>query len=254
MEFCLSSRQTPEYLKQADQIKVASRDYNQIYDLLNDYPKAKIILNYQNIEEKIITELNTLAQNRLILCLLNLEDMPIAKKMGIPFYFSWPILTLEQLSTVKDLGVCYALISGEIAHQLHYTKIIGLPLRLIPNIAFLDGYPRENGVTGSWVRPEDLDTYSLYIDTIEFGSQPERREQALFRIYAHDKYWPGELGRIVQDLNYIGNNLTIDSQFSLKRMNCGMKCAYNNCTICYNLLKISDAIPKIYEAQEKKGE
>ena len=249
MEFCLSSRQTPEYLAQADQIKVTSRDYKQIYDLVDDYPKAKIILNYQNLKEDTLKELNILSQGRLILCLFSVEDLPIAKKMGIPFYFSWPIQTLDQLKTVKNLGVRYALLDNEAAHQLHYAKIINVPIRMIPNLAHLDGFPREDGVCGNWFMPQCVPEYSTYVDTIEFGLQPERREQTLYRLYAKEQKWSGEVGRIVQDLNYLGNNLTLDKELLLRRMNCGMKCAYDGCTLCYDILKISDAIPRFAEPE-----
>ena len=114
---------------------------------------------------------------------------------------------------------------------------------MIPNLAHLDGYPREDGIVGSWFRPEDVDAYSVYVDTIEFGLQPERREQVLFRLYSKDKKWPGDLGRIVQDLNSLGNNGMIDSKFSQRRMNCGMTCAYGGCSLCYDLMKLSAALP-----------
>jgi len=52
----------------------------------------------------------------------------------------------------------------------------------------------------------------------------------------------------VQDLNYIGNNLTIDNNLALRRINCGLKCSYNNCKLCYDLLKVSDAIPKFADS------
>ena len=119
---------------------------------------------------------------------------------------------------------------------------------MIPNLAHLDGIPREDGVCGNWFRPENVDDYGIYIDTIEFGLQPERREQTLFRLYKKDKKWPGDLGRIVQDLNYIGNNLTIDNTIILRRMNCGMECAYTNCSLCYDIMKISDAVPRFADS------
>ena len=252
MKFCLSSRQTPEYLKQADQIKVASRDYKQIYNLIEEYPDKEIILNYQNLTEDTLKEFKTLSKGNLTLCLFSIEDLPITKKLGIPFYFSLPVTTLDQLKAVKNLGVRYALLDNTITHQLHYAKMIGVPLRLIPNLAHLDGIPREDGVCGNWFRPENVDDYSIYIDTIEFGLQPERREQTLFRLYSKDKQWSGDLGRIVQDLNYIGNNLTIDNNLILRRMNCEMKCAYTNCTLCYDIMKISDAIPQFINSENKK--
>ena len=63
--------------------------------------------------------------------------------------------------------------------MLHKVKVIGVPIRMIPVYAFLDGIPRDDGVCGNWFRPEDIDAYSIYVDTVEFGAQPQKREQAL---------------------------------------------------------------------------
>jgi hypothetical protein len=54
--------------------------------------------------------------------------------------------------------------------MFHKVKLLNIPIRAIPVFAFLDGLPRDNGVNGNWIRPEDLEAYSLYINTIEFGS------------------------------------------------------------------------------------
>ena len=258
MKFCLSSRQTPEYLKQADEIRVASRDYKQIYDLIEQYPNATIILNYTPSPEekekynKAVRDFVMLAPKRFILCLFSLADVAFAKELNIPFFSARPITTLEQLRTIKELGVCYAIIDNQICHQLHETKIIGVPLRLFPNISFLDDLPRENGICGNWIRPEDVEAYSLYIDVLEFGSrQPEKREQALFRIYAKEHQWSGDLGRLVEDLNALGQNSLIDSKVSQRRMNCGMLCATSkNCTLCYDMLKIASH-PELFNKESE---
>ena len=245
MEFCLSSRQTPEFLVQANQIKVASRDYKQIYDLIEQYPNAKIILNYIDQPIDTLKELAALSKHKLILSIFQVEHIKLAQELKLKYYFSFPATTVEQVRAAKNLGVSYILLDNQTMHQLHDVKVIGVPVRAIPNISFLDTFPREDGVTGNWIRPEDLDAYSIYIDTIEFGSQPERREQTLFRIYSKDKEWPGDLGRIVQDLNYIGNNGMINSEHSQRRMNCGMICAGGHCTLCYDFLRISNELPEI---------
>ena len=252
MNFCLSSRQTKEYLAQADQIKVASNDYKQIYDLIEQYSDKQIILNCADQPKDALKELAILSQNKLILCLFQISDINLAKELKLRYYLAFPALTVEQLRTYKNLGVCYALIDNELMHQLHYTKRIGIPIRAIPNISYLDGMPRENGVIGNWFRPEDVDEYSLYIDTIEFGTQPEKREQTLFRIYSKDKEWTGRLDRIVQDLNYPALNHNINSRDSLRRMNCGMTCAAGSCTLCYDILKISNALPR-FRASQNQG-
>ena len=255
MKFCLSSRQTPEYLRRADEIRVQYRDYNQIYDLIEQYPNATIILNCQDFIDskfqKALRDFVTLVPERLILALFSFDSIDTAREFNIPFYIIHPVQTLEQLRALKEIGVCYALVDNLLAHQMHEAKIVGVPLRAIPNIAHLDSIPRNNGINGNWIRPENLQAYSLYIDAIEFGSQPERREQALFRIYHDEHIFPGDLGRIVQDLNATGENRYLSDEILMRRMNCELACTTSkNCSICYDSLKIASH-PEVFEKGEK---
>ena len=57
-----------------------------------------------------------LAPKRFILCLFSLADVAFAKELNIPFFSARPITTLEQLRTIKELGVCYAIIDNQICH------------------------------------------------------------------------------------------------------------------------------------------
>ena len=165
---------------------------------------------------------------------------------------AFPANTLEQARAMKDLGVCYVLINNQVAHELHELKKMNVPIRAIPNIAHLDNIQRENGINGAWIRPEDIDTYSLYIDTIEFGSQPLKREQTLFRLYSKDKSFPGDLGKLVQDLNATGVNRLLKSEHTLRRMNCGLICARTNaCTLCYDILNIASHEPTLLKYNEE---
>ena len=61
---------------------------------------------------------------------------------------------------------------------------LNVPIRAIPNIAYDDGLPREDGVCGKWIRPEDIDTYAQYVAAIEFKDCDIKKEQALYRVYA----------------------------------------------------------------------
>ena len=55
---------------------------------------------------------------------------------------------------------------------------------MTPNIAYYGYIPRENGIIGFWVRPEDVSYYEPYIDVFEFEDCDIKREQALYRVYA----------------------------------------------------------------------
>ena len=43
-----------------------------------------------------------------------------------------------------------------------------IKLRAIPNVAYDKFFPRNDGVSGSWIRPEDIEVYSKYYDIFEF--------------------------------------------------------------------------------------
>lgn len=238
MKYCLSSRQTPTYLNLCDEIRVSSRDIEQLFDFLDTYPNKTFIYNLENLltARDTLKKLAKLNQNRITLALYNLDDIPFCQEYNYSYYYIRPCKSLSQAQALKNLGVNQLLIDEPLTHMLHEIKLIGLPIRAIPVYAYLDPIPRDDGVCGNWFRPEDQEAYSVYIDTIEFGYQPEKREQALFRIYAQQKEWAGELGRIVSDLNYIGLNRMLNPEYTLKRMNCGMICAQNKCSICYKLL------------------
>ena len=241
MKFCLSSRQTQEYLTQADEIRVLSRDVEQLFDLLDRYPDKTFVYNLEDLEyaRPHLEQLALLNQNRITIALFDLHDREYCATKFFQYYYVKPATSLSQVQALKDLGVNQVLIDAPLTHMLHKVKLLNIPIRVIPVFAFLDGLPRDNGVNGNWIRPEDLEAYSLYIDTIEFGSQPQKREQALFRIYAKEHTWPGDLGRLVPDLNYLGVNRLLDSETMLTRMNCGMICCEHKCNICYNRLDLA---------------
>ena len=75
MKWCLSSRQTNEYLSKADEIKVQYRDRNVIYDLREKYKKATIILQMPFDKETVvnwneISTFNVYTEHNFILCFI----------------------------------------------------------------------------------------------------------------------------------------------------------------------------------------
>lgn len=245
MKICLSSRQQKEYLKQADEIKVELRDMNSIFDLIEEYPNATIILEDELNAELNWFELiqfNILSKNKFILCTFNIKNALKAKEHGINFYLKWLINDYEMLETVTNLGVCYIRLAGNLFFDLENIKKFNLtPIRAVPNVAFEDELPRDNGVMGTWIRPEDIDLYANYIETIEFTKSDLAQERALFRIYKDNKQWGGELGLLVKDLNHEGVNRLILPEIAEKRIRCKQKCKSGGaCRYCYHALKLAN--------------
>lgn len=119
---------------------------------------------------------------------------------------------------------------------------IGVPIRAVPNVAYYATLPFDNGVIGSWIRPEDLYLYEEFISAVEFEDCDIKKEQALFRIYAEQKAWAGDLGMIITNLDYPGVNRMLPSSLTKRRMNCGQRCAMNRstCRLCYRYLDLAD--------------
>jgi hypothetical protein len=116
-----------------------------------------------------------------------------------------------------------------------------MKFRHTPNVAYNDGLPRENGVSGTWIRPEDLVLYENYIDVIEFEKCDREQEQTLFRIYMEDKKWDVIIKLLIANLDYEGTGRMIPKEFGEKRLNCRQACEQGGaCTICWRTLKLAD--------------
>ena len=187
MKYTLSSRQTPEYLAKADEITVQYRDRNIIYDLVEKYPTAGINLvrYYQESTQNLvdwneIETFNTLAQGRLIIGLTLPEEVIEARQRGLKYYYLAEARTFAELRDFLRLGVCAIKITAPLFFQMDKVKqICDVPIRAVANIANLDAvFTRPDGVTGTWIRPEDVELYEPYIDIIEFVGK-QSQEQAL---------------------------------------------------------------------------
>lgn len=245
MKFCLNSNLSHEYLQKADEIKIPFKDRNKIIDYLEKYPKATIILDMKKTNEIIdwqeIQRYSRMTKNNFIVALNNLVDAKQSKKMGIKFYWNFPVTSFYDLRGLQRLGAEYALIDSPLVQDIKHASQIGIPLRVVPNVAYYAYIPREDGVCGSWIRPEDLELYEPYISAIEFEDSDTKKEQALFRIYCEQKNWSGDLGMIITNLNYPGVNRMIPQDLTERRMQCAQACQNgSNCKLCYRYLNLAD--------------
>ena len=242
IKYCLSSLQSPELLSKVQEIKVQSKDIKQIYDLLDQYPQAQIVYNLADPKgnEKTLTELAILSKNkRLTLALFSFDYISIAQELSLPYYFVRPVKTLMEAKAYKELGSNQLMPDAPLTHQLSQLKLINIPIRYNPTFSYLDGIPREEGVCGNWVLPQSLPDYELYISTIDFGSQPLKREETLYKLYTN-QYYGGDLGKLIPDLQYLGSADLLQTEYLTKRIDCNMRCAQSGrpCHLCYNLLDL----------------
>lgn len=237
MLYCLSARQTKEYLAKANEIKVDYRDHEMILDLIKDYPAANIIISCKPdnlIDFEKLGQYKKLTEQRIIAEVASAKDFDQAAKVGLEYYLGYPVTSFFELYALKDMGVCYVRLDNELFFQLDKVKNCGVPVRAVPNVAYIDGLRRENGILGTWIRPEDLETiYGEYITAVEFEDSDRQKEQAMFRIYAEQKEWRGPFETLITNFNADGVNRMIQSEVSKIRTTCAQRCLKTNtCNIC----------------------
>lgn len=244
MKFALKARQTKNYLEKADEILVDFRDRKVIPDYAEQYPgKTIILIQYANdeLDMEDIKTWKILCRDNFMVCLSNLIYVPELKRLDVRWYWGFPISTYFELRAIKDMGACYIKLAAPLFFDLPTVKKFNIPIRAIPNVAYDDGLDRIDGVCGTWIRPEDLDAYAAYIDAVEFADCDQKKEQALYRIYAEDKSWPTDLGLLITNLNHMGTNRMVNPEASLNRISCQQFCQRDGvCHICYRMLDIAN--------------
>lgn len=246
MKFCLGSRVSPQYLKKADQIKVQPRDIKQIYSLLEEYPDKEIVLLVTNppTEEEVkeFNRIKILSKNKFILAF---NFFPSTWHYGdCRWYANYPVESFSEANALIRLRSECIRLGSPLFFQMDRVALLRhTQVRLVPNQAYLSVVPRENGICGQWIRPEDMHLYwdALPDIMVEFDFCQPTEEEALYRIYAEQHNWPGPLSMIVQNLNDNALNRLLEPGIGLTRLSCGHKCQdpTGSCHVCPNAFKLA---------------
>ena len=253
MKYCLSSKQPENLLRQADEIRVITKDQSQIYDLFDKYT-TPIIYNY-SADKPIDKDILALNKDRLILCILNLADLQPALEYKLPYFFAQPCKTVDEARTLYSLGANQIMPDAPLSHQLSQLKLLRIPVRYNPTYAHLDNLPRVNGISGNWFLPQSIPDYEIFISTIDFGSQPLKREETLFKLYKSE-YYGGEIHRLIPDLETPVTADIIQPEYLAMRTDCGQECIYprGKCRLCYNMLQMEFELQTRNRISELKSE
>lgn len=178
-----------------------------------------------------------------MLCLSSLEDIRKANEKKIMWYWGFPITSFYDLKAFEYLGSCYLKVAAPLFFDLPKVKeITKVPLRHVPNVAFSDGLPHGDGISGTWIRPEDLDLYEPYISVIEFEDCDEEKEQTLFQVYMKHKEWNTYLNVLITNLNADGLNRMLSSRITKKRLQCKQRCeSGESCRICHRSFQLANS-------------
>ena len=248
MKYSISNRQTKQMLNKADEIIVRSNDYRIISDLFVDYPDKMIILDIKpEMEKEIQDYIILLAQEnseRFCCKIYDMNNIGWYKNNNIKFYYGFPINSFYDVKGLIDLGVEYISIMAPLTFSMNRLVEFNMKFRMVPNVAYSAYIPRDNGILGQWVRPEDVPFYEngIYIFDFEDCDSLEK-ERTLYHIYAEQKNWPGNLNLLISNLNIDVDNRAIIDELGESRANCGMRCCETQtCHLCETAFKFEKAL------------
>lgn len=100
-----------------------------------------------------------------------------------------------------------------------------------------------------FMRPEDIDLYSQYIDTCQFyiRNNSVNNLNVLYQVYSKDKKWFGKLNEIIIGYDGQEDSRFIIPQFGVRRLDCEKRCIYEiryPCKICDRVAELSETLKK----------
>lgn len=259
MKFSLSVNQPREYLKKADEIRVLYKDRKCIPDYAEEYPDKTIllvILPGQEYSFDEIKEYNILTKKQLLCCIpdLNPETIRFFHEEKIPFYWGYAVTTPRDLNAIARLGPSYVKVDAPLFFDAELLQRVGIPVRAVPNVAHYAYLPYTDGVNGIWIRPEDVELYEGIVGAMDFEDCDLKKEQALFRIYAEQHKWPGELDMLISNLGASPTNRMIPPDCAIARLTCRQRCESGSaCRLCWRYFSLANPDKLRYLLEKDKS-
>ena len=159
--------------------------------------------------------------------------IPEVKERGYKVFWLYPASSYWELNGLLELGVNQVLLDAPLFFELPKVKNLcnEVEIRLVVNKCYNNYIPHKNGVYGTFVRPEDIEEYSKFVDHFEFDSNDSlKKERALYKIYTKDKQWPGNLNILLTNFGVDVDNRGFEvipyenddkKFFAHRRMSCG---------------------------------
>lgn len=261
MKSCIEWRKGFKYLPEIDEfiINYKENKSRQLVNFLNEYAKSQrvIIRVEDSIEKKDIDFLALLAtQNEYEIAILfeKLYPANIKKEdlqsIEIPFFFNTIATNWEILREMLELGVSDIYIGGMLGFDLERVNKfvpVNIQIRSYANICQYE-WDNSKGFKTFFIRPEDLNYYSNFIDVIEFYKS-EDIQNTLYEVYFHSKEWNGNLREIIKGLRVdINNYYILGSEFARRRAQCRRKCIKGErCELCDGLIDLAKTLEESKE-------
>lgn len=174
----------------------------------------------------------------------NAAALEVIPKLGINWYFTNAALTYDDIYTYAEAGAKEFFIGPQLGFDLEHCKIVAnnlnMKVRSVYAYSVLDSEVYKN-YWQFFIRPEDIDLYGQYIDTVEFYGKTSVIN-VLVRVY-HDKKWDGPLSEIIPMSDIRFDSRYMISHWGQRRINCNRKCMYSSSSTC-NICEIIPILSK----------
>lgn len=159
-------------------------------------------------------------------------------ELKCPAYFETIFFTWESLAEAAAAGVSEVFVGGALGFDLEKVREFcdehNLRVRAYVNLASSSWFGMtKNSFKTFFIRPEDIDFYSQYIDTFEFYKSLDE-QNINYRIYVIEKKYPGPFKEFIKYYTSDEDNHFIyPKNFADMRHNCKQRCfSKNNCHYC----------------------
>lgn len=261
MKYCLDySRKSTNMIK-ADEVNIrySKNNFLNIFDYMKEHPYQRVNIDIfeedieECLQEKIIQKIITIQKEhpeyKLILKVpyeKRILDI-IQEQENANFFFTTFVRDWETLLFFLDLGVTDVIIVEQMCFELDKVAAIAhknnVQVRTFCNIVQRKSGTNTPTLQSFFIRPEDVDIYSSYIDVLEFAGDLQNQD-LYYNIY-NSNLWFGDLKEII-----IGFDISLDSRFVVprfaeKRIRCGRECLKGgNCQICFRIDELSKSLEK----------
>ena len=260
MKFMISCRQPLVFLKKATEIKVNYIDIERLADFVSkDWTCTADVVIYLPANAQIDwTTINTYKDAlNIIIAVEDTNMIEVAHLYGYKSFWAFPATSFWELQGLLDLKADQVLLDAPLCFNLGDVKRIcderNVELRMVVNNCANGYMVRENGICGPYIRPEDIDYYSTFIEHFEFDADNSlQKEHTLYHVYVENRQWPGDLNILLRNLNASVDNrgfelVGIENDdpkfFARRRANCGQVCqSGGSCTLCVSTFNLINAI------------
>lgn len=263
MKFSVDGRQPFSVLKQTDEVKVVYKDKDRLMDFIEKIPDKDIVLEIAPEAEVNIDELLMYKEKFAGFCVAihRLDQFMLYRDNEIDWYWPYPVTTYYELQHLFRFHPTYILLGAPLTFDLEKVKEIApedVKFRMIVNNAapryLVTSMDRIN-IDGSYVRPEDVETYGEYIDVMEFEVEygNYKKEESLLNVYKAGT-WPGNLNLLIDNLNVDVDNRAISEEFGPARITCGQRCMRKQtCRLCSNAILLADNVRSLHYELKKNN-